>query len=133
MAANLERSTPADPWETGELGEDAEFAQASDESAEKELDDALQLQMISIRLQKQLINALKFIAKHHGIGYQPLIRDVLARFVVNEQKKILWDTFEQMRLQQESIEELQKEPCIEHKSQPENEGPAQDSPKRRVA
>jgi hypothetical protein len=32
---------------------------------------------------------LKFIAKAHGIGYQPLMRDVLARFVAGEKKAIM--------------------------------------------
>jgi hypothetical protein len=44
--------------------------------------------MISIRLQKDLIKELKFIAKFHGIGYQPLIRDVLGRFSRHEMADI---------------------------------------------
>ena len=49
-------------WESGELGRDEEFvrkAQTSDDS----LDEKLGLQMISIRLQKSLIEDLKDIAE----------------------------------------------------------------------
>ena len=48
------------------------------------LDDALDLKLISIRLQKTLIDQLKLVARYHGIGYQPLIRDILNRFTGHE-------------------------------------------------
>lgn len=48
------------------------------------MDDALGLQMISIRLQKELIEQLKFIAEHHGIGYQPMMRGILLRWARTE-------------------------------------------------
>jgi hypothetical protein len=51
---------------------------------ELELDDALGLQMISIRLPKKLIEDLKLIAKKEGLGYQPLMRRVLLRFAEQE-------------------------------------------------
>ena len=55
------------------------------------VDEALGLQMISIRLQKSLIEDLKALAHVNGIGYQPLIRDVLHRFVDGEMKNIVRD------------------------------------------
>lgn len=36
------------------------------------------MQPIAIRLERQLIRELKFIARIRGIGYQPLMRQVLA-------------------------------------------------------
>jgi hypothetical protein len=49
----------------------------------------LELQMISIRLQKGMIQDLKSIAKHNRLGgYQPLIRRVLERFIIAEMKSI---------------------------------------------
>jgi predicted DNA binding CopG/RHH family protein len=48
---------------------------------EKELDENLGLQTISIRLQKGLLANLKRLAKHDGIGYQPYIRQILMRHV----------------------------------------------------
>jgi len=71
-------------WENGKLGQDAEHAAEASLEEELALDDALELKLISIRLQKSLIRKLKLIANYHGIGYQPLVRDVLSRFVGNE-------------------------------------------------
>ncbi len=75
------------PWE--ELDQDLEenTIVASNEQ-NKEIDDALGLQMVSIRLQKKLIKKLKIIADHHGVGYQHLIRDLLNRFDESELKCI---------------------------------------------
>jgi len=59
-------------WENGKLGQDAEFAAEASLEEEMALDDALELKLISIRMQKSLIRKLKLIANYHGIGYQPL-------------------------------------------------------------
>lgn len=75
-------------WDDGTLGRDAEYAERVDEALAG-LDDALELQLISIRLQKKLIADLKYIADDNGIGYQPMIRDLLNRFVKSEMKLIL--------------------------------------------
>ncbi|WP_217506160.1 hypothetical protein [Vibrio cholerae] len=86
-------------WESGELGRDEEFvrkAQTSDDS----LDEKLGLQMISIRLQKSLIEDLKDIAELNGIGYQPLMKQILKRFVDAEKKKIL----REMAIEQRNID-----------------------------
>jgi hypothetical protein len=63
---------------------------ASDEEAAA-IDDAADLQMISIRLQKGLLSSLKTIAEFHKVGYQPLIRDLLIRFATAEMKLVLND------------------------------------------
>lgn len=79
-------------WESGELGRDLAFAEAiEDLSAEKALiNEALELQPISIRLQKTLIDDFKMIAQMNGgIGYQTLMRQVLKRFADCETKRIL--------------------------------------------
>ncbi|HTN32302.1 MAG TPA: hypothetical protein VL178_15955 [Pseudomonas sp.] len=75
-------------WEDGRLGQDANHAAVAPGS-KQEVDDALGLQLISIRLQKQLLCDLKKIAEFHGVGYQPMIRDLLNRFAQVEIKKIL--------------------------------------------
>ena len=82
-------SDASELWEDGKLGRDEEFAAVADAALESALDEASGLQMISIRLQRALIEDLKFIARAHGIGYQPLIRDILSRFVVHEAKEII--------------------------------------------
>lgn len=76
-----------DKWETREFGTSSDHAKVVSDQISKEIDDALELQLISIRLQKKLIEDLKHIAREEGIGYQPLIRQALTRFV-REQKSI---------------------------------------------
>jgi len=71
-------------WEDGKLGQAAEHAIEASLEEELALEDALELKLISIRLQKPLIRKLKLIANYHGIGYQPLVRDILSRFVGRE-------------------------------------------------
>lgn len=73
-------------WESGELGRDIGHAQRASPETEKAIDDALGMQAISIRLPKRLIDDPKAIAKIRGVGYQPLIRHNLERFVVSEFK-----------------------------------------------
>jgi len=76
------------PWESGALGLSEEHAVAVSDAHEKEIDESLDLVLMSIRLPKALINDLKFIAKREGLGYQPLMRRVLIRFVSSEMKSI---------------------------------------------
>jgi hypothetical protein len=86
-----------DRWETGELGRDEPFVRRSPVTAEPAVDDALDLQLISIRLQKQLLRELKLVARYRRIGYQPLIRDVLGRWVRGEMRAIAEETDERER------------------------------------
>lgn len=91
-----------DPWETGELGRSMEHAKVVPEQEAKGTDEALGLQLISIRLQRDLITNLKKIAEYRGIGYQPLIRDLLNRFVAFELKDILTEQLEEAKRQAEA-------------------------------
>jgi len=91
------KASGTDPWENEDFGQSEEFVARADPHEELELDEALELKMISIRLQKELIDKLKFIAKLHGIGYQPLIRDLLYRFARSELKQIAQDLSENSR------------------------------------
>jgi hypothetical protein len=68
-------------WETGKLGEDAAHAVPVSADLMSAIDASLGLQAISIRLPKNLVDAYKLIASHHGVGYQPLMRDILQRYV----------------------------------------------------
>ena len=88
-------STP-ETWESGVLGSDERFAKLATDVKEDLVDEALGLQMISIRLQKSLIEDLKTIAKMHGLGYQPLIRQILKRFADCEKKQLLREMAAQM-------------------------------------
>jgi vacuolar-type H+-ATPase subunit C/Vma6 len=76
-------------WESGALGNDERFVRKVSADVQKEIDDTLGLQAISIRLPKELIEQFKLIAKIHGMGYQPLMREALKRFASSEIKVIL--------------------------------------------
>jgi hypothetical protein len=77
-------------WDERVLGADEDYVQAADADADEiSIDEAMDLQMISIRLQKSLIEDFKNIAALHGLGYQPLMRQVLARFADSEKKRLL--------------------------------------------
>ena len=77
-------------WDTGELDRDENFAEAIKITPElrQTIDDAVGLQMISIRLSKSLIEDFKFLGDHYGIKYQTLMRQVLARFADAEKKNL---------------------------------------------
>lgn len=77
-----------DAWESRELGADSDYVEVADQAHSDALNAALGLHSISIRLPKQLIDHYKLIAHFHGVGYQPLMRDVMARFVPNALREI---------------------------------------------
>lgn len=83
-----DNGSTAEEWEEGDLGQSEDHAVRSSREREEYLnqmiDEATDLKMISIRLQEGLIDALKMIAKRKGIGYQPLIRQVLNEYVREE-------------------------------------------------
>ncbi|WP_147292904.1 hypothetical protein [Dyella psychrodurans] len=85
------------PWESGQLGMSEEHVRVATSEEMMEVDVALGLQPISIRLQKGLLDALKAIAKYHGIGYQPMIRDLLNRFAISESKEIYQKLLEEAK------------------------------------
>jgi predicted DNA binding CopG/RHH family protein len=76
-------------WEEGKLGLSEDYAIPASQEELAALDLALELRPISIRLQTTLIAKLKFIAHYHGIGYQPLVRDILNRFAGHELVRIV--------------------------------------------
>jgi len=82
-------ATKHDPWDTGKLGRSLEDVGVVDNDTCAAIDQSLGLHPVSIRLEKRLIANLKLIADCRGVAYQPLIRDLLNRFVVSELKEIL--------------------------------------------
>jgi hypothetical protein len=84
-------------WDSGQLGRDGEFASVAplEDGFEQKLDESLDLQLISIRLQKSLIEDFKMIAHLNGLGYQPLMRQILTRFVECEKKRIVREAVEE--------------------------------------
>jgi len=81
-----------DAWDSGQLGKEEKHVKRAEDNIEQKVDDALELQLISIRLQKSLIEDLKLLANLNGIGYQPLIRQVLTLYADGEKKKLLQET-----------------------------------------
>lgn len=104
MATTDKFHASIEAWESGELGRDEKHVKVADASDELALDDAMGMQMISIRLQKKLIEDLKAIAKHNGIGYQPLVRQLLTRFVISEFKKMMNDAIAETRLKNNQLQ-----------------------------
>lgn len=96
-------------WENGDLGCDEEFARVTNDS--EEIDKALGLQMISIRLDISLIDDLKAIADLQGIGYQPLIRTVLHRFTNAEMKRIARDYAAQQAAKKAQVDDEPPRDC----------------------
>jgi len=76
-------------WDNRELGASLEHAKQADAQDQNALDAALGLAPISIRLPREMVDAYKLIASHHGIGYQPLMRDVLQRYIKEGLKEVM--------------------------------------------
>lgn len=108
-ATKIETFADIDAWDSRALGQDELHVERVDTSFESSLDNAINLQMISIRLQKSLIEDLKLIAKANGVGYQPLIRDVLTRFAHCEIKQIIKDTIKRREAEEKKRLEAEKE------------------------
>ena len=98
-------------WEEGQLGNDEEFVRVSQgDQSDLQLDESLQMQMISIRLPKSLIEDFKNLASIHKVGYQPLMRDILNRWADSEKKHILAEFRCQLDRERREDEERELEP-----------------------
>lgn len=95
-------------WEDGTLGASAEHVAHAPVEMEAAIDAALGLQAISIRLPRQLVDAYRLIAAHHGIGYQPLMRDILQRWVKEGLKEVLEHQTQKADEAESRIEEMRK-------------------------
>ncbi len=84
---NKKIESTSEAWDTGKLGQDEKFVKKADFD-DAAFNEALELQMISIRLQKSLIEDLKAFAKIHKLGYQPLMKIILQRWVDGELKTL---------------------------------------------
>ena len=84
-------------WESGELGKSDAHVRKTSLETEQQIDEALGLQAISIRLPKATIEVYKNLAKMHGVGYQPLMRDAICRWAESELKMLLAGAVESQR------------------------------------
>lgn len=77
-----------DPWEDRSVGAEEQFVETAPD-INADVDAALDLHPISIRLQRSLVENLRALAHLHGLGYQPLIRQILTRWVDAEIKHLV--------------------------------------------
>jgi predicted DNA binding CopG/RHH family protein len=91
-------STP-EAWEDRLLGADEQYVAVASAEHDAQLDEALALRMISIRLPESLIEDFKNIAtiRCGAMGYQTLMRQVLKRFATGELKMIAREMADQMQ------------------------------------
>lgn len=87
-------------WESGELGMSDEHVRKTSNETKQKIDEALGLQAISIRLPKATIETYKNLAKMHGVGYQPLMRDAICRWAESELKQLLIGAIQSQRGQE---------------------------------
>ena len=69
MSKETKINASDDAWESGQLGRNAEFVRVSKNANESNVDDAIGLKLISIRLQKSLIEDFKNLARFNGISF----------------------------------------------------------------
>ena len=84
-------------WKNGTLGKSDAHVRKTPQEMEQQIDEALGLQAISIRLPKATIEVYKNLAKMHGVGYQPLMRDAICRWADSELKMLLAGAVESQR------------------------------------
>ena len=96
---NAKKPGNAEAWDSGELGEDKSSAKVASAETTRAINDALGLQMISIRLPKSVIEDFKVIAQIEGVGYQPLMRTALIRFAECEAKRVMREYAAQRELE----------------------------------
>jgi len=98
----------AEAWESGELGREIKYAIAVDKKIGTQIDDALGLQMISIRLEKDLIESYKLLGTKYDLGYQPLMREALKRFVEGEFKLIANEALEKQKAAKPKVQTIRR-------------------------
>ncbi len=74
-------SQQPDPWETGELGASMEHAVAAPPELSAQVDAALGLAPIELRLDIELLASLRSLAGQEGLIEKALIRRILGDYV----------------------------------------------------
>jgi uncharacterized protein (DUF4415 family) len=74
----------AEAWENGELGREAKYAEASPKEVDIQVDKALDLEIISIRLETDLIESFQILGKKYDVSYKPLMRHALKSFIQSQ-------------------------------------------------
>lgn len=103
-------------WENRTLGAEEAYVKVDESGIENEIDEAAGTQLISIRMQRSMIDDLKAIATFNNeIGYQTLMKQILQRFIEGEKKKIWNDIVsEKLRVQKTGREGCEKTKAPRH-------------------
>ncbi len=112
MSKKSSISGTAQAWESGALGRSDQHAKKAPAEMERQIDEALGLQAISIRLPKATIDTYKQLAEMHGVGYQPLMRDAICRWAESELKMLLIGAVESQRSSAKKKSAPAKEPDL---------------------
>ena len=87
---------------SGEIGADISSTKVASAEITQAINDALGLQMISIRLPKSVIEDFKVLAQIEGVGYQPLMRTALVRYAECESKRVMREYAAQRELEKKA-------------------------------
>ena len=85
-----------------EMGADISSTKVASAEITQAINDALGLQMISIRLPKSVIEDFKVLAQIEGVGYQPLMRTALIRYAECESKRVMREYAAQRELEKKA-------------------------------
>jgi uncharacterized protein (DUF4415 family) len=103
MSEKIEGTSEA--WETRILGGSEEHAVRSTQPVKEEaIDAAFGLELVTLRVDTEVLQGLKEIAQYRGVGYHPLIRQMLRRFVNNELKQIALERMHEVNAKEMEIE-----------------------------
>jgi len=102
-------------WDDRTLGADVNHVKLSDDERTARIDESVGTQLISIRLQKTLIEDFKMMAAlNNGMGYQTLMKQILQRFVDSEKNR-MWN--EMLSEEIKKLQEINKDVKAEVKSE----------------
>ena len=110
-------------WDDRMLGSSEEHAALAPKDLQEQVEDALAMQMISIRLPKQVIKLFKALAQIEGIGYQPLMREALTRFAEGEARHVVMEMAREDKRQRKEREAKKAAPNSESKDCVRTSGP----------
>lgn len=98
-------------WDNGTLGRDEEFVQASADSAQldENIDDAIGMNSVMIRLDNEVLARLKEIASQEGLHVKALIRTALSDYVKNKQVSPTQDgRLNSLRFLQDAVTQIEQ-------------------------
>ena len=107
-------------WDAKEFGASQEHAVKASNQALEDLHEAAGMKAVSIRMPIEMIQAYKYIAAHHGIGYQPMIKQILARFIESEQKMLANELIRETLKERENSRKPKHRP-LNHKARGNDE------------